>query len=253
MENQKIIIVLPAYNAGKTLEKTLNSLPRDLEAEIILVDDNSSDDTLEVANNLKITALRHAKNLGYGANQKTCYREALKRGADIVIMLHPDGQYDPRMVRGLLMPIQLDICDITLGNRIRSRKETLKRGMPLVKYIFNRFLTTLQNVVLGQNLGEFPTGYRAYKRVVLESLNWESFSDDFVFDSEFLMAAAYGGFRMGDVPVPTIYASDSSQINFSRSVKYTLETVGTVIKYILQKSRLVRFAIFKKRELNYGK
>jgi len=253
MENPKIVIVLPAYNAGKTLEKTLSYLPRDLAAEIILVDDNSSDDTLEVANNLKITALKHEKNLGYGANQKTCYQEALKRGADIVIMLHPDGQYDPRMVRGLLMPLELDICDITLGNRIRSRKETLKRGMPLVKYIFNRLLTFLQNVVLSQNLGEFSTGYRAYKKAVLEKINWESFSDDFVFDSEFLIAAAYNGFRMGDVPVPTIYAADSSQINFSRSVKYTLETVLAVVKYILQKSRLFRFAIFKKRELKYGK
>lgn len=250
MENQKIVIVLPAYNAGKTLEKTLSYLPQDLEAEIILVDDNSSDNTLEVANNLKITALKHEKNLGYGANQKTCYREALKRGADIVIMLHPDGQYDPRMIKGLLMPLELNICDITLGNRIRSRKETLKRGMPVIKFIFNRWLTFLQNAVLGENLGEFPTGYRAYKKEVLENINWEKFSDDFVFDSEFLIAAAYRGFRMGDVPVPTIYAADSSQINFKRSMKYTLETVLTVVKYILQKSRLFRFAIFKKREIN---
>jgi glycosyltransferase involved in cell wall biosynthesis len=246
MENQKIIIVLPAYNAGKTLEKTLSYLPTDLEAEIILVDDNSSDNTLEVAHNLKITTLKHEKNLGYGANQKTCYREALKRGADIVIMLHPDGQYDPRMIKGLLLPIELDICDIVLGNRIRSRKETLERGMPAVKFIFNRLLTALQNMVLGQNLGEFPTGYRAYKREVLERVNWESFSNDFVFDSEFLIAASYGGFRMGDVPVPTIYTDNSSQINFKRSVKYTLETVLAVIKYILQKSRLFRFTIFEK-------
>lgn len=250
MENQKIVIVLPAYNAGKTLEKTLSYLPKDLEAEIILVDDNSSDNTLEVANNLKITTLKHEKNLGYGANQKTCYKEALRRGADIVIMLHPDGQYDPRMIKGLLLPLKLDICDIVLGNRIRSRKETLKRGMPAIKFIFNRWLTFLQNVVLGQNLGEFPTGYRAYKKEVLENINWEKFSDDFVFDSEFLIAAAYRGFQMGDVPVPTIYAADSSQINFKRSMKYTLETVLAVVKYILQKSRLFRFAIFKKREIN---
>jgi glycosyltransferase involved in cell wall biosynthesis len=248
MENQKIVIVLPAYNAGKTLEKTLSYLPQDLEAEIILVDDNSSDNTLEVAHNLKITTLKHEKNLGYGANQKTCYKEALKRGADIIIMLHPDGQYDPRMIKGLLMPIELDICDITLGNRIRSRKETLKRGMPVVKFIFNRLLTFLQNAVLGQNLGEFSTGYRAYKKEVLENINWEKFSDDFVFDSEFLIAAAYRGFRMGDVPVPTIYTNESSQINFKKSVKYTLETIFALIKYVLQKSRLFRFAIFQKRK-----
>jgi glycosyltransferase involved in cell wall biosynthesis len=246
MENQKIVIVLPAYNAGKTLEKTLSYLPQDLEAEIILVDDNSSDNTLEVAHNLKITTLRHEKNLGYGANQKTCYREALKRGADIVLMLHPDGQYDPRMIKGLLMPIELDICDVVLGNRVRSRKETLKNKMPIIKYVLNRLLTFLQNVVLGQNLGEFLTGYRAYKREVLEKINWENFSNDFVFDSEFLIAAVHQEFRIGDVPVPTIYTDESSQIRFKKGAKYILETSLVLAKYILQKTHLFKFTIFKK-------
>lgn len=250
MENKKIVIVLPAYNAGKTLEKTLSYLPQDLEAEIILVDDNSSDNTLEIAHNLKITALKHEKNLGYGANQKTCYREALQRGADIIIMLHPDGQYDPRMTKGLLMPIELNICDVVLGNRIQSRKETLKNGMPIIKYVLNRLLTVLQNVVLGQNLGEFLTGYRAYKKEVLEKINWENFSNDFVFDSEFLIAAVYQGFKIGDVPVPTIYSDESSQIRFKKGAKYIIETVAVLVKYVLQKSRLLQFAIFKTRKLN---
>jgi glycosyltransferase involved in cell wall biosynthesis len=249
MKSQKIMIVLPAYNAGKTLEKTLSYLPQDLTAEIILVDDHSSDNTLEVADNLKITTLKHAKNLGYGANQKTCYREALRRGADMVIMLHPDGQYDPRMIKGLLLPLELDICDIILGNRIRSRKETLKNGMPKIKYGLNRLLTLTQNVILGQNLGEFLTGYRAYKKEVLERINWENFSDDFVFDSEMLIAAVYGGFRVGDVPVPTIYNQESSQIRFKKGAKYILETMLVLIKYVLQKSRLFQFAIFKKRKI----
>jgi len=217
MINKKVVIVLPAYNAGKTLKKTIDSLPQDLEAEIILVDDSSSDETVRIAESLKITTLKHDKNLGYGANQKTCYREALRRNAEIIILLHPDGQYDPRMLKGLLMPIELDICDVVLGNRIRSRKETLKNGMPIIKYVLNRFLTMLQNILLDQNLGEFLTGYRAYSRRVLETINFEKFSNDFVFDSEFLMAAVIHGFRIGDVPVPTIYDQESSQIRYLKA------------------------------------
>jgi glycosyltransferase involved in cell wall biosynthesis len=243
----KIIIVLPAYNAGKTLEKTLNCLPKNLQAEIILVDDNSGDDTCEIAKNLKITTIKHQRNLGYGGNQKTCYRKALKDGAEIVIMLHPDGQYDPRMISGLLMPLELGICDVVLGNRIRTRQETLKNGMPLIKYILNRLMTILQNVVLGQNLGEFLTGYRAYTRKVLETVNFESFSNDFVFDSEFLITAAYHKFRIGDVPVPTIYNQDSSQIRYVKGLKYLAETFLTLIKYCFQKIKLFKFEIFKKR------
>jgi glycosyltransferase involved in cell wall biosynthesis len=245
MENKKIIIVLPAYNAGKTLEKTLSQLPQDLEAEIILVDDKSTDDTLKIAESLKIITLKHDQNIGYGGNQKTCYREALKRGAGIVIMLHPDGQYDPRMIKGLLMPLELDICDVVLGNRIRSRKETLKNGMPVVKYVLNRVFTILQNIILGQNLGEFMTGYRAYKREVLETINYKSFSNDFVFDSEFIIASAYHRFRIGDIPVPTIYNNEASQIRFRKGARYIAETTLALIKYVLQKSRLFKFAIFR--------
>ena len=248
MKNKKICIVLPAYNAGKTLEKTINNLPRDLEAEIILVDDNSADNTLKIAEDLKITVLRHEKNLGYGANQKTCYREALKRGADIVIMLHPDCQYDPQMARGLLLPIELGICDVMLGNRIRSRNETLKNGMPIIKYILNRLLTIMQNVILSQNLGEFLTGYRAYTRKVLETVNFNKFSDDFVFDSEFLIASVYHNFRIGDVPVPTVYTEESSQIKYLKGGKYIIETILALMKYIFEKMRLFKFAILKNRK-----
>jgi glycosyltransferase involved in cell wall biosynthesis len=244
---KKIVVVLPAYNAGKTLEKTISSLPKNIEAEIILVDDNSTDDTFKIAENLKITAIKHSKNFGYGGNQKTCYLEALKRGADIVIMLHPDGQYDPRMINGLLMPIELGICDVTLGNRIRSRNETLKNGMPIIKYVLNRLLTFSQNIILSQNLGEFLTGYRAYTRKVLETVNFERFSDDFVFDSEFLIASVYHNFRIGDVPVPTIYNQDSSQIKYAKGGKYILETVLALVKYVFQKSKIFKFSIFKKR------
>lgn len=246
-KNNKIIIVLPAYNANKTLKKTIDCLPKDLEAEIILVDDNSKDNTLEIAESLKITTIKHSKNFGYGGNQKTCYNEALKRDADIIVMLHPDGQYDPRMLKGLLMPLELDICDVVLGNRIRSRKETLKNGMPVIKYILNRILTLSQNIILSQNLGEFLTGYRAYKRKVLETVNFNSFSNDFVFDSEFLIASVYHNFRIGDVPVPTIYNQDSSQIKYIKGTKYILETVLTLIKYFFQKINLFKFRIFKRR------
>lgn len=246
--SKKIIIVLPAYNAGKTLEETIGSLPKDLEAEIILVDDNSADDTLKVAERLKITTLKHETNRGYGANQKTCYQEALKRGADIVVMLHPDGQYDPRMLKGMLMPIELDICDVVLGNRIRSRNETLKNGMPAIKYILNRIMTLAQNIVLSQNLGEFLTGYRAYTRKVLETVNFEKFSDDFVFDSQFLMAAVYHRFRVGDVPVPAIYSAESSQIKYLKGAKYVWQTFVTLLKFVLHKTKIVRFIVFKKRD-----
>jgi len=247
MESKKIVVVLPAYNAGETLEQTVKLLPKDLEMEVILVDDNSNDDTLKIADGLKITVIKHEKNIGYGGNQKTCYREALKRGADIVIMLHPDGQYDPRMIKGLMMPLELDICDVVLGNRIRSRRETLRNGMPVIKYVLNRLLTIMQNIVLSQNLGEFLTGYRAYKKEVLQTINFNSFSNDFVFDSEFLMASVFHNFRIGDVPVPTIYEHNSSQIKLAKGAKYILETMLALMKYFFQKINIFKFRIFKKR------
>jgi glycosyltransferase involved in cell wall biosynthesis len=248
MNNNKIIVVLPAYNAAKTLKKTVDSLPEDLKADLLLVDDASTDNTLEIAKELGIESIRHEKNLGYGANQKTCYREALKRGADIVVMLHPDCQYDPRIIKTLIIPIAYGICDIVLGNRICSRKDMLRSGMPVVKYLVNRILTIIQNEVLGQNLGEFLTGYRAYSRKVLEMLNLRSFSNDFVFDSELIIAATYHDFKIGDVPVPTIYTDESSQIKFKKGIKYTLETFFALFKYIFQKLKIFKFAIFRIRK-----
>jgi glycosyltransferase involved in cell wall biosynthesis len=245
MKNEKIIIVLPAYNAAKTLTSTINDLPKDLQAEIILIDDASTDDTVKIAQSLGIETIAHAKNLGYGANQKTCYNEAIKRDADIIVMLHPDCQYDPRVIQTLILPIRLGICDVVLGNRIRSRKETLSGGMPLLKYIVNRGLTLIENIILGQNLGDFHSGYRAYSRQVLQNIDFNSFSNNFVFDSELLAVCAERNYKIGDVPVPTIYFPEASQINFKNGVQYSFQTLITLSKYILQKTRLVKFSIFK--------
>jgi glycosyltransferase involved in cell wall biosynthesis len=241
----KIIIVLPAYNAELTLKKTIEDLPKDVTTEIVLVDDASSDDTVSIAKSLGLNVIVHKKNLGYGANQKTCYIEALKRNADIVIMLHPDCQYDPRTIETMILPIKLGICDVMLGNRIRSRKETINGGMPILKYVVNRILTLIENIVLGQNLGDFHSGYRAYSKDVLEKINFKEFSNDFVFDSEFLAAAAYFEYKIGDVPVPTIYFPEASQINFKNGVIYAFKTLITLIKFILQKFNLFNFSIFK--------
>ncbi len=250
METKKILVVLPAYNAEKTLEKTILALPEGFRANLLMVDDCSTDKTLEIAQKLGLETIRHDKNRGYGANQKTCYQEALKKRADIIVMLHPDFQYDPRMIKALLMPIELGICDIVFGNRVSSRKAMLGSKMPFVKYIGNRILTVIQNVVLGQNLGEFLTGYRAYTREVLETLNFKSFSDDFAFDSEFTIASVFHNFQIGDVPVPTIYSSESSQIKLKKGFKYALETFFALWKYIFQKLRIFKFAIFRKRKIN---
>lgn len=246
---KKILVILPAYNAAITLARTVGKIPKSLDAKLLLVDDASSDNTLEVARNLGIETIAHQRNLGYGGNQKTCYQEALRHKADIVVMLHPDDQYDPRMIEGLILPIRLGICDMMLGNRIRSRKETLDGGMPMVKYLANRILTIIENVVLGQNLGELHSGYRAYSRDVLKTVNFISFSDGFVFDSEFMAAAALHGFKIGDVPVPTIYRDDSSQISLRESARYALQTISVLAKFLLQKGRFASFAIFQKLPL----
>lgn len=242
----KKIVVMPAYNAAKTLEKTLNDLPAGYVDEIILVDDCSTDNTVEVAKNLGLVVLEHEKNGGYGANQKTCYDEALKREADIVIMLHPDYQYDSRLVPYMVGFIEKGICDIILGSRIRTRAETLACGMPLYKYISNRFLTIIENMVLGQNIGDFHTGFRVYCREVLETIPYHNNSNDFVFDTEFLVQAVYFGFKLGDVPVPVRYMEEASSIDFKRSAKYGIETLAVLAKFVLQKLSLRSFSIFEK-------
>lgn len=233
MKKNKIVVVLPAYNAEKTLEKTYREIPKKIIDEIIVVDDASNDKTREITKKLNLKLFFHKKNLGYGANQKTCYEEALKLGADIVVMLHPDYQYDPKYIKYLIEPLIDDSFDIMLGSRIRTRIETLKNGMPLYKYVSNRFLTLLENIILGLNLSEYHTGFRAFKREVLEKINLKKLSNDFVFDQQILFAAHNLGFRIGEIYTPSYYRKDSSSINFRRSLKYGLETLLNLLYYLV--------------------
>ncbi len=243
---KKTIAVMPAYNAAATLKKTYEDIPRGFIDEVILTDDGSSDQTVEVARDLGLTVVLHDRNMGYGANQKTCYDLALEKGADAVVMIHPDYQYDSRIIPHALGFLTLGICDVILGSRIRTRLEALDGGMPVYKYLSNRVLTITENIVLGQNLGDFHSGFRAYTREVLERIPYRKNSDDFVFDSEFLAQAVYSGFRIGDVPIPTRYFAEASSINFGRSLKYGFQTLGVLGKYALQKSGLVHFSLFEK-------
>lgn len=222
---------MPAFNAARTLERTYSDIPKGLRKpkNIILVDDGSHDNTVEVAKKLGLRVYLHKTNRGYGANQKTCYKIALSLKPDIVIMIHPDYQYDSSMTNELIRPIEDGWLDIMLGNRIRSRKEALEGGMPLYKYFANRALSLIENIVLGLNLGEYHTGFRAYSRKVLETLPINKFSNDFVFDQEILISASRRGFRIGEIPVPVRYFSEASTINFPRSVKYGVQTLITLI------------------------
>lgn len=245
----KIIIVMPAFNAGKTLERTVRDIPAGCADEIILVDDMSKDNTVALAKGLGLTVIRHDKNMGYGANQKTCYDEALKHGADIIIMIHPDYQYDSRIAPVFAEIIEKGICDIVLGSRVRTRKECLSSGMPLYKYFSNRFLTLLENIITGQNLSEWHTGYRAYSKEVLKKIPYRNNSDDFVFDSQFLLQAAYFGFRIGDLPVPCRYMDEASSINLKRSILYGLGTLGALFQFILGRTNLIKFRVFDAGEV----
>ena len=227
----KVVVVMPAYNAASTLERTVRDIPRGVVDEIILVDDGSRDGTPDIARRLGLTTLEHPVNRGYGANQKTCYRMALDCGADIVIMIHPDYQYDARLVGAMADLLARDHCDVLLGNRIRTRREALAGGMPLYKYVANRLLTFLENLWMGQNLGEWHSGMRGYRRKVLETIPWGRNSDDFVFDTQFLVQAVHFGFRIGDIPVPVRYMREASSINFHRSVRYGSETLGTLLRW----------------------
>jgi glycosyltransferase involved in cell wall biosynthesis len=246
--NSKVIIVMPARNAGCTLEKTIKDIPNGFADEIILVDDSSKDDTVEIARRLGLTILIHDRNLGYGANQKTCYDEALKHHADIIIMIHPDYQYDGSLAPLFAEIIERGVCDIVLGSRVRTRRECLGSGMPLYKYVANRFLTVLENLLTGQNLSEWHTGYRAYSRKVLESIPFRKNSNSFVFDSQFLAQAAYFGFRIGDLPVPCRYMDEASSIHFRQSVIYGIGTIKVLFQFILQKFHVMKFEIFESEE-----
>ncbi len=241
---QKVIIVMPAYNAEKTLEKTVMDIPQGFASEIILVDDFSKDDTVKIAENLGLTVIVHPENRGYGGNQKTCYDEALKRNPDVVIMIHPDYQYDSSLAPLFADIIEKGICDIVLGSRVRTRWECLDSGMPSYKYISNRLLTILENFVTGQNLSEWHTGYRAYARKVLETIPYHRNSNDFVFDSQFLVQAAYFGFKIGALPVPCRYMKEASSINLRRSMIYGIGTVKTLVQFILHKVHLMKCDLF---------
>lgn len=250
LNGNKIVVIMPAYNAEKTLEKTYQDIPKYLVDDLILVDDCSKDKTVEIAQRLGIKTFKHEKNLGYGGNQKTCYKKALELNADIIVMLHPDYQYDPRVIPFAVGFVALGICDIVLGCRVRTRQETIQSGMPLYKYIFNRLLTILENVFFGQNLGDFHSGFRVYRKGVFEKVSFEQNSDGYVFDSEFIAQAVYHGFRIGDIPIPTRYFDEASSINFFKSLQYGIKTIGVVIKFILEKSGFFHFRLFKTAHFN---
>jgi glycosyltransferase involved in cell wall biosynthesis len=240
----KTIAVMPAYNAALTLERTVRDIPPGAVDEIIVVDDCSRDNTVEIAQQLGLTIIRHEKNLGYGGNQKTCYRHALDKGAEVVVMIHPDYQYDSRVIPIAVEIIRLGTCDFVMGSRIRTRREALAGGMPPWKYIANRCLTLIENIVLGQNLGDFHSGFRAYRREVLETIPYTKNSNDFVFDSEFLAQAVHFGFKIGDIPVPVRYFDEASSINFRRSVTYGFATLGVLAKYAARQIKLYRSPLF---------
>ena len=241
---QRVITVLPAYNAERTLEQTVHEVPEGLVDEFVLVDDGSIDGTVKVAERLGIPFVVHPENRGYGGNQKTCYRAALARGADIVVMLHPDYQYSPRLLGAMAWLVASDEFDVVLGSRILGRG-ALKGGMPVYKYIANRFLTAFENIMLGVKLSEYHTGYRAFSRRVLETLPIDRNSDDFVFDNQMLAQAVAFGFRIGEISCPTRYFPEASSINFSRSVVYGLGVVSTSIAFRLHAWGLRQSPLFQ--------
>ena len=240
---QKVIVVLPAYNAEKTLRQTFDEIPHDIVDEIILTDDASHDDTVSVAHELGIRTLRHERNRGYGGNQKTCYMAALAAGADIVVMLHPDYQYSPRLVTAMAAMIASGHYDVVLGSRILGNGARAG-GMPLYKYVFNRLLTLMQNILIGQKLSEYHTGYRAWHRRVLQRLPLLNCSDDFVFDNQMLTQTHFFGFRIGELSCPTKYFAEASSINFRRSVVYGLGVLATSISYRLHRMGLRNSTLF---------
>jgi glycosyltransferase involved in cell wall biosynthesis len=238
----KIVIVMPAYNAALTLEKTYYALPEGSFDQIILVDDASADNTIEIAKKLNLTAIRHRKNRGYGGNQKTCYSKALDEGADIVVMLHPDYQYDPSIIQEIVQPILEDTADVVLASRMLGNP--LKGGMPVYKYVANKFLTGLENFILGTHFSEFHTGYRAYNRHALTSVNFEANSENFVFDNEILVQFVIRGMRFKEIPVTTRYSFDSSSVSFKAGVVYGLSILKTIAKYLLFRWGLVKLRQF---------
>lgn len=244
LEGKKIVVVMPAYNAEKTLESTYNEIPKGIVDHVLVVDDHSTDETVKIAKKLGLEVFVHEKNLGYGANQKTCYKQALKKGADIIIMLHPDYQYSPKLITAMAGLICSGMFDVVLGSRILGGM-ALKGGMPLYKYISNRILTFIENIFLGQKLSEYHTGYRTFAKEVLLNLPILEDSDDFVFDNEIIAQAIYFGYRIGEITAPSSYAKESSSISFKRSIIYGFGVIWTAIRFFLQSLRITKFSIFK--------
>jgi len=243
---KKLIIVLPAYNAGLTLKQTYSEIPFDIVDEVILVDDNSTDDTVIKAKELGIKhIIVHDTNKGYGGNQKSCYNKAIEQNADIIIMLHPDYQYTPKLIPSMASIIANEVYPVVLGSRILG-KGALKGGMPIYKYISNRFLTLFQNILMSQKLSEYHTGYRAFSSKVLKDINYLNNSDDFIFDNQTLAQIFYEGYDIGEISCPTKYFDEASSINFKRSVKYGIGVMITSIKYFLNKHGLIKSKIFQK-------
>ena len=245
LNNKKIIVVLPAYNADKTLQKTFEEIPFDLVDEVILTDDFSNDETIEVAKKIGIKhIISHDSNKGYGANQKSCYKKAFELNADIIVMLHPDYQYTPKLIPAMCTLVANDLYDVVLGSRILG-KGALKGGMPLYKYVSNRILTLTQNVLMNQKLSEYHTGYRCFDATFLKKIDFQNNSNDFVFDNELLAQCCYHKARIGEISCPANYFEEASSINFSRSITYGLGVLRVTASYFLQKTKFVSFSIFK--------
>lgn len=240
---------MPAYKAAKTIAATYKDIPPGVVDEVIVVDDNSPDDTIAIAKKLGLTIIMHKKNLGYGGNQKTCYKEALKKGAGIVIMIHPDYQHDSSLTEELVRPIISGRFDIMFGSRIRTRQEAIEGGMPRVKYFLNRVVSLIENIILGVNFTEHMSGFRAYSRKVLTTLPLEHFSNDFVFDQEFMISAIAYGFRVSEYPIPVRYFSKASSIKYLAGSKFLLQTFYTLFLFTLYKTKIYSSKIFVKKEL----
>jgi glycosyltransferase involved in cell wall biosynthesis len=245
--NKKIVVILPAYNASKTLRQTYEEIPFDIVDEIVLTDDASADDTVSLARELGIKhIIRHERNEGYGSNQKTCYKKALSLGADIVVMLHPDYQYTPRLITSMAYLIAYDIYPVVLGSRILGNG-ALKGGMPLYKYIANRLLTFFQNLMTGAKLSEYHTGYRAFAAPVLQNIHFKRNSDDFIFDNEILSQIIYAGYAIAEVTCPSRYFPEASSINFSRSIRYGMGVLKVSLQHFLQRKKIMRFRRYSQR------
>ena len=243
LEGKRIVVVMPAYNAEKTLEKTYSEIPRDIVDEILVVDDHSRDNTVRVAKGLGLEVYAHEENKGYGANQKTCYKKALGKGADIIIMLHPDYQYPPKLITAMAGLITSGMFDVVLGSRVLGGF-ALKGGMPAYKYIANRALSLIENALLDQKISEYHTGFRAFSKDVLLNLPLLENSDDFVFDNQMLAQAIFFGYKIGEITAPSRYTSESSSIGFRRSTVYGFGVIATAIKFVLQKLKVCKFPIF---------